>query len=83
MGRIKFNTAAGLDGVTLTNRLFSATTMSIIHNMIHILGFDRNLYSSYIDPTTGSAYTTVISTVSTNYVTRPTTYMIVTPNVVT
>jgi hypothetical protein len=50
--------------------------------MIHILGFDSNLYSTYLNPTTGGYYSSVVSAVTTNYASRPTTSMIVTPYVI-
>jgi hypothetical protein len=48
---------------------------------MHILGFDSTLYSTYLDPTTGSVYSyNVKAAISVNS-NRPTTYVITTPYV--
>lgn len=65
VGRIIFNTYALLEdeGITndqalLTNRRFASITATAIHETIHILGFNSNLYTTYLDPNslTGSEY---------------------------
>jgi proprotein convertase subtilisin/kexin type 5 len=84
MGRIKFNTAYALDGTTLTNRLFADTTASALSEMIHIIGFDSALYTSYLDSTINNTYVSQIMQTATGLAAgRSVTQMITTPNVVT
>jgi len=83
MGRIKFNTAYALDGTTLTNRLFADTTASALSEMFHIMGFDSDLYASYLDSTTNNTYTNPVMQTATGLATgRVVNKMITTPNVV-
>lgn len=61
VGRIKFNTNKLVDTKSsLTNRLFASITATALHETMHILGFDPNLYSAYLDSSTGLNYTQVI-----------------------
>jgi hypothetical protein len=47
------------------------------------MGFDSSLYSSYLNPSTNNVYTAVTATATGLYANRPTTKLIITPNVVT
>lgn len=40
----------------MTNRLFSSITATTIHEFIHILGFNSELYQYYMDLNTGSKH---------------------------
>lgn len=67
VGRIIFNTFNIIDSKgTLTNRLFAAITATSLHETIHILGFDQNLYSDYLDSNTGLPYAQVTEAVNLN-----------------
>ena len=55
-GILRFNTYTTVDGLALTNMLFSSTTATTIHEFMHVLGFDASLYSTYLDPSTGNVY---------------------------
>ena len=58
-GRIIFNTLHVIDGEnTLSSQLFSEITSLSLHEMIHILGFDYSLYSTFLNPNDGNLYTT-------------------------
>ena len=59
VGRIEFNTFNIIDSKTMTNLLFSSITATSIHQMIHILGFDSTLYSTYLD-STGNYYSATL-----------------------
>jgi hypothetical protein len=83
MGRIKFNTAYTLDNTTLTNRLFADTTASTLSEMIHIMGFDSALYTSYLDSTINNVYVSQVMQTATGLAAgRLATKMITTPKVV-
>ncbi len=57
VGRIIFNTYSLVDTApSLTNRLFQSVTATTLHEVMHILGFDSTLYTSYLDIETGSPY---------------------------
>lgn len=91
MGRILFNTNYmfdSLDNSILTNRLFASTTANALHSMIHILGFDSDLYQFYLNTITGSPLglqnVIKLTNSNTNFGTiyKSNSYMIITPNVV-
>ena len=48
---------------------------------MHILGFDSTLYSTYLDPTTGSPYVSTPQIVGTVNSSRPATNFLTTPYV--
>ncbi len=80
VGRIIFNTYTLVDQITLlTNRLFQSITSTAIHEVMHILGFDSTLYSSYLDPSTGAPYSSTPSAVGTVNAHRNTTKFMTTP----
>lgn len=82
MGRIKFNTAYALDGAQLTNRLFADTTASTLSEMIHIMGFDSDLYGTFLDSTTNNTYVAAVMQSATGLSAgRVVNKMITTPNV--
>ncbi len=90
IGRIKFNTHNLLenqgisnDQALLTNRRFAAITATALHEMMHILGFNSNLYATYIDPRTadGSTYTTYVSASAKLHASRPNSILLTTPAV--
>ena len=82
-GRIYWNTAVGLDGATLTNRLFADTTATALHEVFHIMGFDSSRYSTYIDANIQNAYASaVLQTATWFHSSRAATKWITTPNVV-
>ena len=90
IGRIKFNTYtllenAGIsnDEALLTNRRFASITATAIHETMHILGFNSNLYSKYLDPRTsnGAVYTSYKSNAISLHPSRPATIMLTTPSV--
>jgi hypothetical protein len=57
VGRIIFDTYNIIDNKgSLTNRLFAEIASICIHEMMHILGFDKNLYATYMDYNTGNVY---------------------------
>lgn len=67
VGRIIFNTYNVVDTKpALTNRLFAAVTATALHETMHILGFDRSLYPTYLDFNTGNIYSQVTQTVTLN-----------------
>ena len=50
MGRIIFNTYSLVDTQSsLTNRLFQSVISTACHELLHILGMDSTLYSSWLD----------------------------------
>ncbi len=81
-GRIIFNTYNLVDRVSaLTNRLFQSITSTVLHETMHILGFDSTLYATYLDPAVGAPYslgTTIAGIVNAN---RPNTTFLKTPYV--
>lgn len=90
IGRIKFNTYSLLDnqGVSndqalLTNRKFAALTATALHEMMHILGFNSNLFGTYLDPTlsTGALYTSTYSAAASLNPSRPASVLLTTPAV--
>jgi len=62
VGRIIFNTYRLTDDKVLTNRLFASITATALHEILHVLGFDRSLYGTVLDSTTGLPYSYSIVT---------------------
>lgn len=81
MGRIIFNTYNLVDQASsLTYLLFQSITSTSIHETIHILGFDANLYNTYLDPNLGYPYTSTRITNSSQVNSqRPPTSILTTP----
>ena len=80
MGRIIFNTYMLVDQESsLTNRVFQSVTSTALHEMMHILGFDSTLYTSYLDPSVGAPYTSSPQVVGSVNASRPTTNFLTTP----
>lgn len=75
MGRVIFNVAAK----THTEDAFSSVTSSILHEFVHVLGFDRMLFESYLDWQTGSPYRQPITQETTYHPARGKTLLITTP----
>jgi len=82
VGRIIFNTYQLIDQQSqLTNRLFQSITSTALHETMHILGFDSTLYPTYLDPNTGSPYTTSPKVAGSMNAKRPATNIMTTPYV--
>lgn len=59
VGRIKYNTYQIIDQKTsVTNLVFQSIVATTIHEIIHVLGFDSTLYTTWLDPSLGYPYTT-------------------------
>jgi len=81
VGRIIFDTYNIVDRKgSLTNRLFAQIAAVCLHETMHILGFDKNLYGTYMDYNTGNLH--VQPTVSaTLHARRTANYIMKTPTV--
>ena len=72
------------DQALLTNIKFSRITATAIHETMHILGFNSNLYETYLDPTNalGDVYSSFLSGPTLLHPLRPKpSYLLTTPNV--
>lgn len=88
MGRIIFNTYNLVDtAASLSNRLFQSITSTALHEMLHILGMDSTLYSTWLDsdPTSGTYTSNYTATTQSGSgfvsVLRPSSTFLITPNV--
>lgn len=66
VGRIIYNTFNVIDSKAKTNRLFASVTATSLHELMHILGFDQSLYTTYLDFNTGRPYSQVVELINLN-----------------
>jgi hypothetical protein len=49
IGRIIFNVAKFSNSINFSNQMFNSLATTAIHEMIHIIGFDKALYSYFLE----------------------------------